>query len=790
MKINENWLREWVDTPLSVTEIGERLTLAGLEVEEISPAGPQLPGVVVAHIVAVAPHPDADRLQVCRVFDGSAEHDVVCGASNAQVGLRTAYACPGAVLSEAGEIKLSEIRGVTSRGMLCSAAELGLGEDAAGIMALPEEAIAGTTLVEHLLLDDVVFDIGLTPNRGDCFSAIGIARDLAVLSDLQMKEPQVTPISASNDNQLAISLSDPEGCPRYAGRVVNGINNHAVTPLWMQERLRRCGVRSIHPVVDVTNYVMLELGQPMHAFDLQQLNKSIEVRGAHENEELVLLDGQSVTLESGTLVIADTSSAVALAGVMGGEASAVTSATTDVFLESAYFDPIRLAGVARRYRLHTDASLRFERGVDPTMQVRALERATALLQQICGGSAGPAVLVEQEEFVPLRPAVAFRPASVNRLLGTSISDQRIHEVLCLLGMNVDEREANWHVTPPAFRFDISIEPDLIEEVARIVGYDSIPVILPRADARPATTVPDNDAEHRMRNALVERGYFEAITYSFVALEQARQFHPDALVTPLANPISSDMAVMRPSLWPGLIKAACHNLNRQQEDVRLFEIGLAFADLDGTFSQHKHIAGLRSGAAVAAHWDAPTRESDFFDLKHDVEQLLSGCGHDCAAIVAAQHPALQPGQTAAIVVNEETIGYLGALHPAVAQQYDIVKPLFLFELNLEVSGTISAPQFRPISRFPAVRRDLNIVVGADVSADECLEVVRGSAGEHLRDLQLFDVYRGQGIDSDKKSLTLGLIFQDVSSTLTDDEVEAVVARVLRSLHELVGGLLRE
>ena len=790
MKVSENWLREWVDPPLSSVAIADLLTLAGLEVDGISAAGPTLSGVVVAEVITCERHPNADRLALCKVNDGAKAWQVVCGAPNARAGMKTAFARPGAQLSDEREIAQTQIRGVESNGLLCSAAELGLGDDAAGIIELPSSASVGTELAEFLQLDDAIFDIGLTPNRGDCFCTIGIARDLGVLTGLPMSEPVITPVAASCENRFPVVLEDAPACPRYAGRVIAGIDPNATTPPWLQERLRRAGVRMLHPAVDVTNYVMLELGQPMHAFDLGKLSQGIVVRGAKANEEISLLDGQRIILDRGTLVIADGSSAVALAGVMGGADSAVNTTTTDLFLESAYFDPVRLAGVARRHRLHTDASIRFERGVDPSMQVRAVERATALIVDICGGRPGPVTLTESVTHVPARPEVAFRPAAVNRLLGTSISIKRIEEILGLLGMENDSREAVWRIKPPAFRSDIRLEADLVEEVARIEGYDAIPIRLPRAEARPELPVADSGTEHRLRNVLIQRGYFEAITYSFVAANLARQFHPASVATELANPISSDMSIMRPSLWPGLVGAACYNLNRQQEDVRLFEIGMVFADLAGGFSQEQHIAGLRCGLAESTYSDNRSRDADFFDLKQDVEVMLKSSTYHRFSMIEGAHPALHPGQTAVVVSRGRTIGYLGALHPTIADQFDIVKPMYLFEFSLDDQEEPGAPQYRPISRYPAVRRDISIIVDEQISAAACLAAARGSAGEILRDLQLFDVYRGQGIDSDKKSLTLGLIFQDVSSTLRDDEVEAAVARVLRSLHELVGGLLRE
>ncbi|MGR8919836.1 MAG: phenylalanine--tRNA ligase subunit beta [Gammaproteobacteria bacterium] len=789
MKVSEQWLREWVDPPLSSTEIAERLTLAGLEVDGVLPAGPALDGVVVADVLEVAAHPDAERLKVCRVRSGDTEATIVCGAPNVRAGLKAAWARPGTMLPKDVAVATAAIRGVESDGMLCSAAELGLGDDAAGLLELPPETASGQGLAASLGLDDVVFDIGLTPNRGDCFCTLGIARDLAVLTGSPLRPAAVPPVAAATAREFGVELAAAAACPRYAGRVIEGIDPGATTPLWMQEYLRRGGVRCIHPVVDITNFVMLELGQPMHAFDLAQLAGRIIVREAAAGETVELLDGQNVTLEAGTLVIADAERPVALAGVMGGAGSAVGEETRDVFLESAWFDPVRLAGVARHYRLQTDASTRFERGVDPTEQLRAIERATALILEICGGRPGPTTLAEVPDAVPARPLIEFRPQSVNRLLGTALDDDRVHRILTALDLAVERTHGAWRVTPPAFRPDIALEADLVEEVARIHGYDNIPTRLPRGAQLPAVTLADSARETALRHALVERGYFEAITYSFVARDLATAFQPAAAVTALANPISADMGVMRPSLWPGLVEAARHNLNRQHEDVRLFEIGMVFAAADGGFAQVDHIAGLRSGHGSPGHWSGAGRDVDFFDLKQDVEIVLKKLTQVVPAFEPVRHPALHPGQAAAVRAGGRLLGHLGALHPRLAQRLDIDKPMFLFELTLADAGSDGVVQYRPISKFPAVRRDVSVVVDESISAAACLDAARAGAGALLRDLQLFDVYRGQGIDSDKKSLSLGLIFQDVSSTLTDDEVDRAVTRVLDALSEHVGGTLR-
>ena len=789
MKVSEQWLRDWVDPAIDAEAIGECLTLGGIEVDAITPATPALDGIVVAEITAVDPHPQADRLTLCRVFDGAAARQVVCGAPNVTTGMKAPYAPPGVRLPGGRVIESAEIRGVESSGMLCSAAELELGEDVSGILALPDSAASGAPLSELLRLDDAIFDIDLTPNRGDCFCVLGIARDLGALTGQSVQPPEVAPVAAGSDDRFDVELQDGSGCPRYGGRVISGVNSAASTPLWMQERLRRTGVRCIHPLVDVTNYVMLELGQPLHAFDLDKLSEQIIVRGARAGERLELLDGQAIELDAGTLVIADTAGPVALAGVMGGASTAVSAATTTVFLEGAYFDPVPLAGVARRYRLHTDASMRFERGVDPTMQARAIERATALVVEICGGVAGPCEVTEVASAVPAPARIAFRPQAVERLLGTSVAYDRIESILRSLDMSIDRDGEAWVVEPPAFRFDIAMEADLVEEVARVHGYDAIPFSLPAGAGRPAVAVKESTIENTMRHCLSARGYFEAVTYSFIDPELARRFEPTADGVALTNPISRDMSVMRPSLWPGLIGAARYNLNRQHDDIRLFEIGMIFRAGPNGVAQTNRVAGVRCGSARPEQWGETLRDTDFYDSKQDVEALIDALCIDGAQIEATQDPALHPGQGARIVVNGCAIGRVGALHPALARHLDIDKPLYLFEIDHNLGASFAPTQYRPISKFPVVRRDISVVVDDEVSAAVCLAAVREVAGEILRDLQLFDVYRGQGIDNDKKSLTLGLIFQALSSTLVDDEVEEAVQRVVENLSKRVGGRLR-
>ena len=790
MKLSERWLREWFDPAADTATIAERLTLAGLEVEGLVSVAPALLGVVVAEIRAVARHPNAEHLTVCAVFDGRDSHQVVCGAPNVRVGLKTAYAPPGAQIPGNRVLTRSTIRGIESAGMLCSANELGLGDDADGIIELPEEVTVAVALRELMQLDDCVLEVNLTPNRGDCFCVSGIARDLAALYAGRLKSAAVSPVSAVSAQMLDVELSAPEACPVYAGRVITGINPRARTPLWMSERLRRSGVRCIHPLVDVTNYVMLELGQPMHAFDLDKLSGPIVVREARAGECIALLDDSEVELVDGSLLITDRSGPIALAGIMGGASTAVSAETSKVFLESAFFEPVRLAGAARRYRLHTDASLRFERGVDPTAQARGIERATGLILDICGGVPGPCTVTHCD--VAQRPpiSVSFRPTAVERLLGIAVPDARVVEILRSLDMKVDDRAIPWRVDVPPFRFDIAIEADLVEEIARIQGYDAIPARLPRTVGLPALGNSASPLQARARSILSARGYFEAITYSFIDPALAKAFEPDAESVALANPISSEMSVLRRSMWPGLVSAALHNRNRQVDDIRLFELGMVFRQDATMLHQSNQIAGLRIGPAVTTQWSDTARDTDFYDIKQDIESLLQTLYQNRISFVSAPHPALQPGQSAAMVRNGVVIGHLGALHPSIGGRLGFDKPLFLFEINCQDMVAAEAAQFQPISKFPTVRRDIAVVVDEAISAANCLDVARVAAGELLRDLQLFDVYRGQGIDSGKKSLALGLIFQALSSTLTDEEVEQAVRRVLAQLRERVGGTLRD
>jgi len=790
MKISEQWLREWINPTADIASIGESLTLGGLEVEAISPVAPLLEGVVVAEVLELERHPKAEQLSICSVFDGKRKLQVVCGAPNVSQGMKVAYAELGTELPDGRTIENTNIRGIESEGMLCSDEELGIGEDASGVLELPSVTKVGLSISEALNLDDSILEIDLTPNRGDCFSVLGIARDLGALIGSCITPPQIPSVSATNNQSFGVELEKVSDCPRYVSRVISDTDSRTRTPLWMRERLRRMGIRCVHPIVDITNYVMLELGQPLHAFDLKKLDRRIIVRAATPNERLVLIDGKNIELDPETLVIADNSGAVALAGIMGGEDTAVSGETKNVFLESAFFEPVPLAGTARRYHLQTDASTRFERGVDPSMQARAIERATSLILEICGGDAGPCQITGPGSNSPKRRSVPFRPQSVQRLLGMPVTEKRIEEIFEALEIQVRHKGEEWLVTPPAFRFDISIEADLVEEVARVIGYENIPSSLPLGEGKPARAVKELALEDSLRGCLITRGYFEVVTYSFIDPKLSEQLNPQRAGPKLANPISSEMSLMRPSLWPGLVSAAQYNLNRQQNDIRLFEIGMIFILGPTGLAQTNRVAGVRHGPAVHEQWGENSREADFYDFKQDVMSIARSLRIDSVGVEATEIPGLHPNCGARLVRNGAEIGQIGALHPATARALGINKSLYLFEMDYKPGSAANLAQYVPISKFPAVRRDISVIVDESVPFSDCLAAVREGAGKALRDLELFDVYRGQGIDSDKKSLSLGLIFQTISSTLVDSEVDEAVSRAVENLARRVGGSLRE
>ncbi len=785
MRFSEAWLRELVNPPVSTARLVEQLTMAGLEVDSVEPAAPEFTGVVVAEVRAVESHPNADKLRVCQVFVNEGQGlQIVCGAPNVRVGMKAPLATIGAVLPGGFKIKKSRLRGVESFGMLCSAKELGLADTTEGLWKLPEDAPVGTDLRDYLQLDDTVIDVDLTPNRADCLSIEGIARETAVINRMDWKPAAIDPVVPGCDDRFPVQVDEDvvAACPRYLGRLVRGIDSQAQTPLWMQERLRRSGLRSLGPVVDITNYILLELGQPLHAFDARHLDGGIRVRRAQPGERLSLLNNQEIELKGNELVIADHSRPQALAGIMGGQKSAVSENTRDIFLECAYFSPETIMGKARQHGLHTDSSHRFERGVDPQMQRRALEQVTRLVVEITGGIPGPVVEAVSESRLPVRAPVRLRCQRVERLLGKGFSEAETVEILRRLGMEVDPVvQGEWQVTPPSFRFDISIEADLIEELARIEGYDRLPVQVPHLPAQ-LQPIPEGLLPlTRIQDHLCDRGYRETITYSFVDSRLQEEITPDLAAISLANPLSSEMNVMRTTLWTGLLNVARHNLNRQQSHVRLFESGLCFFRQNGELKQQRRLGGIAMGQAWPDQWGEPERELDFFDIKGDMEALLDLTGQQFR-FLADIHPALHPGQTARIVSREgrQCCGWVGMLHPSLAREHGFDCNVYLFELDQSVLTTRRIPAFRPISRHPMVRRDLAFVVPESVPAQELLDAVVDVVGETLVDLALFDVYHGEGLSQDEKSLALRMVLQHPQRTLTDAEVDQIVDKVIEVL----------
>ena len=792
MRFSEKWLREWVNPAISTGELAHQLTMAGLEVDAIEPVAGEFSKVVVGEVVSVEPHPDADKLRVCQVDAGQGEPlNIVCGAANVRPGLRVPVAQVGAILPGDFKIKKSKLRGVPSHGMLCSEKELGLAEQAEGLMELPTDAPVGQDLREYLALDDISIELGLTPNRGDCLSITGIAREVGVLNRMAVAMPDIPVVKAEIDDTLAVSLDATTDCPHYVGRVIRGIDPRAETPLWMQEKLRRSGLRSLGPVVDVTNYVLLELGQPMHAFDLATLQGGIYVRHAVAGESLTLLDDHTVELEAGSLVITDADRPVALAGIMGGAATAVSAETTDIFLESAWFSPLAIAGRARAYGLHTDSSHRFERGVDPVLQVPAMERATALLLDIVGGKAGPLIEVSETGEIPVRTPVTLREKRIARVLGAAIEPNSIADILTRLGMTISQTETGWDVTPPSFRFDIGIEEDLIEEVGRIHGYDNLPDSIPSVRLQMPAEPEGQVSLARIKQALVDLGYAEAITYSFVDPKLQQVLDPAQPAIELANPISADMAVMRTNLWPGLVQALKYNLNRQQDRLFLFECGLKFRKQDTELKQEMVISGVVSGPVVPAQWGQASRPVDFFDIKGHVEALLDLTGHAGQFRFRNEpDPVLHPGQSAVIVQDQLPVGRIGALHPAVESALGLSQQAYVFEISADILREANVPAYQPLSRYPSIRRDIAVVVDQDLPATSLLDCIRLCASEYLTNVELFDVYMGEGIDSGRKSLALGLTLQDLSRTLKDKEVEAELNHILSVLNSELGATLRE
>ena len=784
MKFSESWLRKSVNPSISTKEMVAQVTMAGLEVESVEPAASSMSGVVVGEIISIEQHPGADKLRVCQVLGGEAQAQVVCGAPNARVGIKVPFAVVGAKLPGDFKIKKAKLRGAESFGMLCSQAELQLGDDDSGLWELPTDAPVGVDLIEYLDLNDNIIEVDLTPNRGDCLSIRGLAREVGVLNQEAVTQEACAPVAATIDDKVSVTLEAPEACARYVGRVVRGLDLGQPTPQWMQEKLRRSGVRSLGPAVDVTNYVLLELGQPMHAFDLSKIDGDIVVRMGRD-ETLKLLDSSEVTVDKTTLVITDQSKALAMAGIMGGDESSVGNGTSDILFESAWFNPLAIAGKARNYGKHTDSSHRFERGVDSDLQVSAIERATALMLDICGGNPGPVSVTESAKHLPTPATIRLRNERLAQQLGVSIAPADVDDMLTRLGLTLVERNNASSVwIAPSWRFDLAIEQDLVEEVARIYGYNNLPTSTPMMALELEPNAESVQGISLFRAQLVGRGYQEVITYSFVDPELQKMIEPDLLAVPLVNPISADMGVMRTSLWPGLLNTAVYNLNRQQSRVRIFEVGQCFVPGQkgvSSLTQNTMLGGLICGSRSPIGWTAGKDKVDFYDIKGDIEGLtgLTGLQHTFS-FNAATHPALHPGQCAQLTRNGEAIGWVGQLHPRIQSSLGIDSGVYLFQINADKIAEVRIPMHEEVSKFPEVKRDLAFFVETSVGAQTLIDHAKNVAGDLLVGLKLFDVYQSKDLENKGKSIALGLTFQHGSRTLTDEEVSQAVDRVVSEL----------
>ncbi len=791
MKFSETWLRSFVNPPVAGKDFSHLLTMAGLEVEEEEHVAPFFDNIVVAQVLEVSKHPDADRLNVCRVDVGQdLPRQIVCGAPNVVAGIKVPCALPGASLPGDFKIKVAKVRGIESGGMLCSAKELGISEEASGLLVLPEDAPVGQDIRRYLDLDDRLLTLKLTPNRADCLSLLGIAREVSALTGTPVHFPVISEVATGVDCRRSIVLEAPEACPLYCGRVIHGVNARALTPEWMKRRLERSGIRSISALVDITNYVMLELGQPLHAFDNTQLEGTIHARMAHAGEKIQLLNEQVLELQDDVLLISDDTRPLAMAGIMGGEDSGITLETTEMFLEAAFFAPKAIAGRARRYGFGSDASHRFERGVDFGAVQRALERASQLILDICGGAAGP-VCQAVASHLPVRNPVRLRLERVTKVLGIPLSAERIEGFFSRQNFAYVREGDDFIVTPPSYRFDIEIEVDLIEEIARLHGYENIPALAPRAMMSMLPQSEDERPLFRIRQVLADRGFQEVVNFAFVEEAWERDFAANASPIRLANPIASQMSVMRSTLISGLVANVVTNLKRKQNRVRLFETGRCFfRDPGGSpvagFRQPWKIAGLAYGSALPEQWGEATRTPDFYDIKGEVELLLAPCS---ARFEKNQHPALHPGRSARVVADGRSIGFIGELHPEWLLKYDLPSAPIVFELDLDILKTARLPQYSEISRQPSVIRDLAVVVDQELELQTLLDQLRSTQPGIVQEIRLFDVYTGKGIEPGKKSLAFRIVMQDTQRTLQDAEVDEVVQQLIAFLRQSFGAQLR-
>ncbi|MFA3687608.1 phenylalanine--tRNA ligase subunit beta [Acinetobacter baumannii] len=791
MKISENWLRTWVNPAIDSDTLSDQLTMLGLEVDELAPVAKPFTGVVVGEVLTVEQHPDADRLRVTTVNIGSGEPlQIVCGAPNVRAGMKAPVATIGAVLPGDFKIKKGKLRGVESQGMLCGASEIDLEDKIDGLLELPDDAPVGVNIREYLKLDDHVIDISITPNRGDCFSIRGIAREVAVINQLQMNEPEIKTVDATITDEKKVVIST-DGAPRYLGRVIKNVNVKAATPEWMEQALARSGIRTHSILVDVTNYVLMELGQPMHAFDLAKIEGTVHVRQAQPQEKLQLLNDQEVELQDDVMVIADDQKALAIAGIMGGLASSVTDDTTDIFLESAFFAPLAIAGRARRFGLHTDSSQRYERGVDFELPLIAMNRASQLIQELAGGEFGPITVAEKSDLLPKREAIELKQAQVDQLLGYKVAAEFITDALTRLGCEVTiQAGGEWSVVPPSHRYDMAIYQDLIEEVARIDGYDNIQISLPSMDVQLAK-YQDRFEIAQLRQTVVTLGYQEAISFSFADAKLEKQLNPQVSPLMLANPISSDLAAMRSTLLSSLIPCVQYNLNRQQSRVRFFELGLRFdyqkANSIQDLKQIPTLALVAVGSREPESWHAKPQPMDFFDFKGEVEEILAA-GRVKVEYVRSERPWLHPGQSAEILVDGQSIGYLGRLHPSLENELDL-STTWVAELDQAAVLQSYVSNFTELSRFPSVRRDIALLISDNINVRDIQQLIEKTGGELLDSTWLFDVYTGQGVEEGKRSLAFALLWQHPSRTLEDAEIKSGMDNIIQVLENTYQATLR-
>lgn len=789
MKFSESWLRTWTNPEIDTDELIAQLTMAGLEVDGVEAAAADFSGVVVAEITDVSAHPDAEKLRVCQVNIGQSEPvQIVCGAPNAAVGLKAPCATVGAVLPGDFKIKKAKLRGVESNGMLCGADEIGFESKIDGLWELPKDAPVGTDLNQWLELDDQVIEVDLTPNRADCFSIQGVARDVALINGAELKSPVGSAIAPTTGNEFPIKIKATQECPRYLGRVINNVDLSVESPVWLQERLRRSGIRVIDPVVDVTNYVMLELGQPLHAFDLDTLSGGIQVRMAQKDkgqkEKLTLLDGKEVELAEDVLLIADKDKALAMAGIMGGEGSGVSTTTQNILLESAFFAPSAITGKARQYGLHTESSMRFERGVDPELQSVAIERATELLLEIVGGEAGPVMDHSSESDLPAREPIELRKARLELLIGRQYESAEVSRILSGLGCEVlESSDTTWKIKPPSWRFDLQIEVDLIEEVARIVGYNNIEAKPIEANLQLGRSPEQALKTSSLVDQLVSRGFREVVTYSFISPEMANSVLDQNQQVALQNPLASDLSVMRPSLIPGLLSVVSRNLARQESRLRIFEAGLNFSkDASSEIQQVPSLSALICGSQNPENWSEEIADASFYDLKAELDALARLSGKSLEYKPQQELSYLHPGQSAKVLVDDKEIGCIGAVHPQLLKEMDIGVATYVFEVALEALQQADLPGFVAPSKFPGVRRDIALLLDREISADQLIGEIKSIASELLTNIRLFDIYTGQGIDNNKKSVALGLTFRDSSRTLEEEEISLAVSDIVSGLEQ--------